>query len=217
MAHRTAIGWPRWSLPAVSTPATLGKIARDISLLMQDEVGEVAERGGGSSTMPHKRNPAGCAVVLAASTRLPGLVAAFLTGMVQEHERGVGGWHAEWPTLAAAVQTTGSALAAMADAAGELSVYPDRMRANIEKTNGAIFAERAMMLMAPSVGKESAHRTRQRCPGTRAARPGRAFGDALMAMPEVPRAIPADVLATIDVPEDYLGAAEVLRKQMLNP
>ena len=92
--------------------ATLGKIARDISLLMQDEVGEVAERGGGSSTMPHKRNPAGCAVVLAASTRLPGLVAAFLTGMVQEHERGVGGWHAEWPTLAATVQTTGSALAA---------------------------------------------------------------------------------------------------------
>ena len=96
--------------------ATLGKIARDISLLMQDEVGEVAEPGGGSSTMPHKRNPAACAVVLAAATRLPGLVAAFLTGMVQEHERAVGGWHAEWPTIAAAVQTTGSALAAMADA-----------------------------------------------------------------------------------------------------
>ena len=74
---------------------------------MQDEVGEVAERGGGSSTMPHKRNPAGCAVALAAATRLPGLVAAFLTGMVQEHERAVGGWHAEWPTIAAAVQTTG--------------------------------------------------------------------------------------------------------------
>ena len=125
---------------------------------MQDEVGEVAEPGGGSSTMPHKRNPAACAVVLAAATRLPGLVAAFLTGMVQEHERAVGGWHAEWPTIAAAVQTTGSALAAMAGVAGGLSVDPDRMRANIERTNGAIFAERAMMLLTPALGKESAHR-----------------------------------------------------------
>ena len=85
----------------------LGKIARDVSLLMQDEVAEAAEppTGGGSSTMPHKRNPAGCAMALAAATRVPGLVAAFLSGMVQEHERGVGGWHAEAPTVAAVVQT----------------------------------------------------------------------------------------------------------------
>ena len=99
---------------------TLGKIARDVSLLMQDETSEVAEPGGGSSTMPNKRNPAGCAIALAAATRLPGLVAAFLTGMVQEHERAVGGWHAEWPTIAAAIQTTGSALAAMVDVVGRL-------------------------------------------------------------------------------------------------
>ena len=138
--------------------ATLGKIARDITLLMQDEVGEAAEPGGGSSTMPHKRNPAACARVLAAATRLPGLVAAFLTGMVQEHERAVGGWHAEWPTIAAAVQTTGSALEAMAGLAGELTVDADRMRANIERTNGAIFAERAMMLLTPALGKEPANR-----------------------------------------------------------
>ena len=95
-------------------------------------------------------------MALAASTRLPGLVAAFLAGMVQEHERAVGGWHAEWPTIAEAMQTTGSALAAMADAASELSVQTDRMRANIDRTNGAIFAERAMMLMTDSMGKEPA-------------------------------------------------------------
>ena len=53
--------------------------------------------------MPHKRNPAGCATVLAAATRLPGLVSAFLSGMVQEHERGLGGWHAESATIVAAV------------------------------------------------------------------------------------------------------------------
>ena len=196
--------------------ATLGKIARDISLLMQDEVGEATERGGGSSTMPHKRNPAACAVALAASTRLPGLVAAFLAGMVQEHERAVGGWHAEWPTIADALQATGSALSAMADAAAELSVHADRMRANIERTNGAVFAERAMMLMTDSVGREPARRLVTDALA-RSRETGKTFGEALLAMPDAVRAIPADELRTIDVPEEYLGAAETLRVQLLNP
>ena len=194
--------------------ATLGKIARDISLLMQEEVGEVAERGGGSSTMPHKRNPAGCAAVLAASMRLPGLVAAFLTGMVQEHERAVGGWHAEWPTIAAAVQATGSALEAMADLAGELTVYPDRMRANIERTNGAIFAERVMMSMAERIGRESAQLIVSDALA-RSREAGTTFRNALMAMPDVVDALPAETLRRIDVPEHYLGAAETLRVQLL--
>jgi 3-carboxy-cis,cis-muconate cycloisomerase len=196
--------------------ATLGKVARDISLLMQDEVGEATERGGGSSTMPHKRNPAACAVALAASTRLPGLVAAFLAGMVQEHERAVGGWHAEWPTIADALQATGSALSAMADAAAELSVHADRMRANIERTNGAVFAERAMMLMTDSVGREPARRLVTDALA-RSRETGKTFGEALLAMPDAVRAIPADELRTIDVPEEYLGAAETLRVQLLNP
>ena len=194
--------------------ATLGKIARDISLLMQDEVGEAAERGGGSSTMPQKRNPAACAVALAASARLPGLVAAFLTGMVQEHERAVGGWHAEWPTIVDAIQTTGSALAAMADAAAGLSVDTDRMRVNIERTNGAIFAERAMMLMTSSVGRESA-RVLVTDALAQSRETGKTFRETLLAIPEAVRAIPGDALRTIDVPEEYLGAAETLRVQLL--
>ena len=101
---------------------TLGKIARDVSLLMQDEVGEAAEPGGGSSTLPHKRNPAAAAITLAAATRMPSLVSAYLTGMVQEHDRAVGGWHAEWPTVAAAVQTAGAGLAALAAAIEGLTV-----------------------------------------------------------------------------------------------
>ena len=83
---------------------SLGKMARDISLLMQSEVAEVSEPGGegrgGSSTMPHKRNPIACALTLAAAERVPGLVASFLSAMVQEHERAVGGWQSEWPTMA---------------------------------------------------------------------------------------------------------------------
>ena len=110
----------------------LGKMARDVSLLMQYQVGEVAEPGGGSSSMPHKRNPAGSVRALAAATRAPGLVAAYLTGMVQEHERAAGGWQAEWPTLAALIQTTGAASEAMADVTEGLTVDPERMRKNME-------------------------------------------------------------------------------------
>jgi 3-carboxy-cis,cis-muconate cycloisomerase len=122
---------------AVYTGA-LAKIARDVSLLMQFEVGEAAEPGGGSSSMPHKRNPSACALILAAATRVPALTAAFLSAVPQEHERGLGGWHAEGLTLAEVVQGTGSALAAAAGMMESLEVRPDRMRRNLEATRGMV-------------------------------------------------------------------------------
>src|SRR5262249_51328378 len=134
----------------------LGKIARDVTLLMQAEVGELSAAGGGSSTMPHKQNPSGCAIVLAAATRMPGIVAAGLAGLVQEHERAAGGWQAEWATVSHAVGTTGAALAAMADTVHGLKGRPERMRANLDPTNGAIFAERAAFLLRPAVGRGAA-------------------------------------------------------------
>ena len=100
--------------------ASLGKMALDIALLMQYEVSEAAEPGGdgrgGSSTMPHKHNPTACVLAISAAKRTPGLVADFLGGMVQEHERAVGGWQAEWATVQAIVQAGGLALEAMAEA-----------------------------------------------------------------------------------------------------
>jgi 3-carboxy-cis,cis-muconate cycloisomerase len=212
-AHRDRLG----SLVAACGiyTGTLGKIARDVALLMQDETSEVAEPGGGSSTMPNKRNPAGCAIALAAATRLPGLVAAFLTGMVQEHERAVGGWQAEWPTIGAAIQTTGSALAAMVEVAGGLSVNVDRMRANIDRTNGAIFAERVTMLLIPSVGREAANRFVVQALNV-SRESGKSFREVLLEMPDIARVIPSAQLRTIDAPEDYLGVAETLRVRLLN-
>ncbi len=192
----------------------LGKVARDVSLLMQDEVGEVSERGGGSSTMPHKRNPSGCAITLAAASRVPSLVGAFLNTMVQEHERAVGGWHAEWPTIAAVLQTTGSALAAMVDAIGGLTVDPERMRTNIERTNGSIFAERVMMILTPGIGKETANSLVSDALA-RSRETGKPFREVLLAMPDVTHVIPRAVLERIDVPDDYLGAADVLRVRLL--
>jgi 3-carboxy-cis,cis-muconate cycloisomerase len=197
----------------VST-GTLGKIARDISLLMQHEVGEAAEPGGRSSTMPQKRNPAAAAVAIAASTRTPGLVAAFLTGMVQEHERAVGGWHAEWPTVAALVQATGAAFEALLGAIDGLAVDPVRMRANLDATGGGVFAECAMMRLAPTMGRDAAHALVQRAVGDRQSS-GRPLVDVLAAMPEVTAHVSPDELRQLCSPEGYLGAAESLRLQLL--
>jgi 3-carboxy-cis,cis-muconate cycloisomerase len=193
---------------------TLGKIARDVSLLMQHEVGEASEPGGGSSSMPHKRNPAGCAIVLAAANRLPGLVSSFLSGMTQEHERGLGGWHAESGTVAAAVQATGSAIAALADAVEALTIDSERMKANIEATHGAVFAERALVLLAPALGRERATRLIADALADAASR-GAALQEVLARNDEVRTVLDEAVLSTLNDPGAYLGSAEYFRRRLL--
>jgi 3-carboxy-cis,cis-muconate cycloisomerase len=141
--------------------ATLGKIARDLSLLAQTEVGEADEPAapgrGGSSTMPQKRNPVGASIALAAAVRVPGLIATMLHAAVQEHERGLGNWPAEWETLPQIVMLTAGALDAMAEVAEGLEVHADRMRANLDLTHGLIFAEAVQMALAPAIGRDAAH------------------------------------------------------------
>ena len=139
----------------------LGKIAKDISLLAQAEVGEVAEPSGagrgGSSAMPHKRNPVASMIALAASMRAPHRVAALLAAMPQEHERGLGNWQAElaeWPGL---FMSAHGAVHALADAAAGLSVDTARMRRNIDALHGLVFAEALAMLLATYIGKPRAH------------------------------------------------------------
>lgn len=194
--------------------AALGKVARDITLLMQPEVGELAERGGASSAMPHKRNPSGCTVAIAAATRTPGLVAAFLSGMLQEHERSAGGGQAEPPIVAAVVQATGAAAAAMAGVIEGLSVDPLRMRRNLESTGGAVFAERAVVILSAALGRDRAQAV-VAAALDEARATGRRFGETLGAMPAAAGAVSADVLAGLEVPEAYLGEAESLRRELL--
>jgi 3-carboxy-cis,cis-muconate cycloisomerase len=138
----------------------LGKAARDISLMMQIEVGEMAEPSGpgrgGSSTMPHKRNPVGAALTLAAANRAPQLAATIVSAMVQEHERALGGWQSEWPTIAALCETLGSAVEAMKEVAPGLVIYTDALQANMDATEAAVFAERSTFLLAETMGKAEA-------------------------------------------------------------
>ena len=140
---------------------TCGKIARDVSLMMQTDVGEAFEPSGegrgGSSTMPHKRNPVAAASALAAATMAPNLAATIFAAQVQEHERSAGPWHAEWPTLPTLMLVTSGGLAAIVDIAEGLEVDAERMRQNLDMTRGLIMAEAVAMALAEKIGKSEAH------------------------------------------------------------
>lgn len=140
---------------------TCGKIARDVTLLMQTDVGEAFEPAapgrGGSSTMPQKRNPVAASVALAAAAMSPNLIATLLAAQVQEHERGAGAWHVEWVTYPALLLISSAALAAIVDIAEGLEVDAARMHANLESSGGQIMAEAVMMALAPKLGRLTAH------------------------------------------------------------
>jgi 3-carboxy-cis,cis-muconate cycloisomerase len=137
--------WQAIRLRPVTLAAALGafcgvlaKIARDVTLLAQQEVGEVQEGGGvgggrvgGSSSMAHKRNPVAAVSVLACAKRTPGLVATALAAMEQEHERAAGAWQAEWGTYTELLGLSGSAAAWARELLEDLIVHPDLMQANL--------------------------------------------------------------------------------------
>jgi 3-carboxy-cis,cis-muconate cycloisomerase len=197
---------------------TLGKIARDVSLLMQTDVAEAFEPAGegrgGSSTMPHKRNPVTAAVVLAAATRAPGLVATMLTGMVQEHERGLGGWHAEWDVLPALCVLAAGALRQTTETIEGLELDPARMRENLEATQGQILAEAVTMSLGSQIGRLAAHELVERaCHQATATR--RHLREVLAEDPVATRHLtPAD-LDRLFEPLNYIGSAAAFVDRVL--
>lgn len=140
---------------------SLAKMANDVTLLMQTEVAEVLEGKavgkGGSSTMPHKRNPVTTTAILANANRVPNLVATMLSAMPQEHERSAGRWHSEWDVLNDIMQLTAGAVERSLELLDNLEVDAQRMRQNLELTNGLIYAETVSLALAPKLGKANAH------------------------------------------------------------
>ena len=188
-----------------------GKMARDLSLHMQTEVAELFEPAGegrgGSSTMPHKRNPVSCAVILQASMRVPGLVSTLLATMIQEDERGLGGWHAEWETLPEIVQLTAGAVHHLAIILPNLEMDTQRMRKNLDLTHGLIFAEAVSMALGAKIGKEKAHEiVEAAC--KRARKDKRELRAILSADPKVGEQLSTADLDRLFDPRNYLGAAE---------
>src|SRR5215470_1570931 len=190
---------------------TTGKIARDLSLHMQTEVAEIfepAEEGrGGSSTMPHKRNPVSCAVMLSAALRVPSLVASLLSAMMQEGERGLGGWQAEWEVLPEIVQLTAGALHQLTAIAPKLEVDVERMKTNLDLTEGLIYAEAVSMALAEKISRAEAHEIVQAA-CSRALREKRNLRAVLSGDPKVAAKLSAADLDRLFDPRKYLGAAE---------
>ncbi|MGZ0750392.1 3-carboxy-cis,cis-muconate cycloisomerase [Kluyvera sichuanensis] len=140
---------------------TLGKFANDFALMMQTEVAEVsepiAEGRGGSSAMPHKRNPVSCAAILAAVTRVPGLMATLYASQIQQHERALGGWQAEWETLPELVMLAGGVLENSEYLVKGMQVNTHKMRDNLDITHGLVMAESVTQALATHLGKADAH------------------------------------------------------------
>lgn len=140
---------------------SLGKIAKDILLLSQTEVGEVlepiVEGRGTSSTMPQKRNPILSTAILANAHRVPFLVASILAAMPQAHERSAGLWHSGWETLDDIMGLTAGALEKAIEVLDGLQVNEKRMRQNIELTKGLVFAETIALALAEKMGKQEAY------------------------------------------------------------
>jgi 3-carboxy-cis,cis-muconate cycloisomerase len=213
------------------TAAALGKIARDVTLLAQSEVGEVSEgaptrrqaqgtgsgpasapRRGGSSAMPNKHNPVASIAILGCTRQVPGLLATLVAAGEQEYQRAAGAWHAEWEPLTALLRLTGSASSWAAELLPGLTVDSSRMAANLAATKGMPLAENLTSLLAGVLGATQAHDLVAEA-GDRAVSAGLPLNDVLLSVPKLEdRLVSAGITAEqIDAalePAGYLGAAD---------
>jgi 3-carboxy-cis,cis-muconate cycloisomerase len=196
----------------------LEKIAQDLALLAQTEVGEVAEPAGhgrgGSSTLPHKRNPVGSVLAVACARRVRGEASILLGAMAQEHERAAGAWQAEWEALSGALAYTGGAAAALREALEGLEVRPARMRENLDLTGGLVLAESVSMALGERVGRSEAHRLVEAA-SRRAVEAGRPFREELLGDDAIRAELSAEEIERALDPDGYAGEAGALVERAL--
>ncbi len=187
--------------------SALGKIAGDVVLLMQTEVGEVSEPdAGGSSAMPHKRNPVASTLTLAAVRRVHGLASELFSASIHEHERAAGAWHAEWQPIFDCLRLTGAAAHHMRAMTAGLSVNNDRMQHNLQMTQGVTMAEAAKTLLTPYMDRNDAHRlVGEAC--EQALAEGRPLADVLAGNEAVTAQISVETLRDALEPAHYIGSA----------
>ena len=213
----------------------LGKIARDVTLLAQSEVGELSEGGppearaadqrgadqqapaasprrGGSSAMPHKHNPVASVAVLGCTRQVPGLFGILVSNAEHELQRAAGAWHAEWEPLTALLRLTGSAASWAAELLSGLVVDTARMAANLAATKGLPLAEHVASLLAGVLGGAQAHDLVAEA-GARAVGAGLPLSDVLLAVPALEERLssagitPEQIDAALE-PSGYLGASD---------
>jgi 3-carboxy-cis,cis-muconate cycloisomerase len=208
--------------------AVLGKVARDVTLLAQEEIGEVSEnagaaaaevqspaaapRRGGAVAMPHKHNPVAAVAILGCSRQVPGLLATLVAAGEQELQRAAGAWHAEWQPLTSLLQLTGSASSWAAELLTGLAVDASRMAANLAATKGLPLAEHVASLLTGVLGVAQAHNLVAEA-SQRAVSAGLPLRDVLLAVPKLEdrlasAGISAGQIESALEPAGYLGAAD---------
>jgi 3-carboxy-cis,cis-muconate cycloisomerase len=194
------------------------KIALDVTLLAQTEVQEVSEGGagpqGGSSTMPHKRNPVGSVLARACAREAQPNIDLLMRTMGQEHERATGAWHAEWAALTAALAFTGGAVSWAGEVMSHLEIYPERMRENLDATHGLVMAERVTFLLTERMDRDTAHAAIRAASG-RAAEEGISLRTVLMADHQVRRHLSAEEIDRALDPTTYLGSTSAFIERAL--
>lgn len=195
------------------TTGALGKIAVDVQSLTRTEVGEVTEPTaagrGGSSAMPHKRNPVLATLIRSAALQVPAMAGALTQCLLSEDERSGGAWHAEWLLLRECLRLAGGAAYTAAELAEGLRVHPERMRANLGLTGSQVVSERIAAVLAPRLGKAAAKDLLSDASDT-ARRSGRPLAEVLAAAPQLTGLLGPGELAGLCDPTGYTGAAGTL-------
>ncbi|WP_410587160.1 3-carboxy-cis,cis-muconate cycloisomerase [Amycolatopsis sp. lyj-23] len=195
------------------TAGALGKLAVDVETLSRTELGEVAEPAadgrGGSSAMPHKRNPVLATLIRSAALQVPVLAAGVTQSMLAEDERSAGVWHAEWQLVRECLRLTGGAAHTAAELARGLTAEPGRMRANLGATHGLIVSERLSAVLAPLLGKAKAKELLGEA-SRRAVQEDRSLREVLDELPAVTGVLTPAALDELLDPAAYTGAAAAL-------
>ncbi|MDQ4057562.1 MAG: 3-carboxy-cis,cis-muconate cycloisomerase [Actinomycetota bacterium] len=190
---------------------SMAKIAGDVVLLMQTEVGEVSEGAsagpGTSSALPHKRNPVLASGVIASARLATGTVPIVLSAMMQEHERAAGGWQAEWLAIPELFRLTAATVDRVRSIVENIEIDSERMSANLDATGGQIMSEALVMALAPHVGRLEAYRLVASA-GERAYQQGTDLRSVAAADEQIGRVLAQGVLESVFSPDAYLGSAD---------
>lgn len=208
--HTMRLPIVRVASAAAGASGVVAKIAGDVVLMAQDEVGElreVAPGRGGSSTLPHKQNPVSAIAARAAAVRTTGPLATLHAAMAQEHERAAGAWHTEWAPLRELLSATGTAVSWLRESLTHLEVDTTRMRANLDSSHGLLLAERVTTALRPALGGKVAH-DRMAAASRRAVSEGVSLLDVLLEDTEIRSYLSERELRDLLNPAHYLGSAD---------
>lgn len=217
--HTARDGWTEAVFWLALVGATLGKIGTEIATLMRTEVAEVREPyqlgRGSSSTMPQKRNPIACPILISAATRLRDSVPSQLSAMIQEHERSVAGQPTEWLVIPEAFVLASGALRQAQELLSRLEVDADRMRANLDLGNGLLMAESVMMGIASKIGRGRAHKLVSQA-ANRAIEQETTLRDQLIRDMDLMQWLSEPELDQLLEPGNYLGSTQTMIEAVLS-